>query len=127
MDYPDLDVIRVDDTYYMISTTMYFMPGAVILRSYDLLNWEILTYVYDELDNTPGQCLEGNEHAYAQGMWAASLRYHNGKFYVCFVANDTHKTYLYQADSVMGPWKKQNIEGVYHDMSLLFDDDGRGV
>ena len=43
MDYPDVDVIRVDDTYYMISTTMYFMPGAVILRSYDLLNWEILT------------------------------------------------------------------------------------
>ena len=32
-DYPDADVIRVDDTYYMVSTTMYFMPGAVILRS----------------------------------------------------------------------------------------------
>ncbi len=125
MDYPDADVIRVDDTYYMVSTTMYFMPGAAILRSYDLLNWEVLTYVYEELDNTLGQCLEGNEHAYAQGMWAASLRYHKGKFYVAFIANDTHKTYLYQADSIMGPWKKQNIEGFYHDLSLLFDDDGR--
>ena len=41
MDYPDPDVIRVDDTYYMISTTMHFMPGGVILRSYDLVNWEI--------------------------------------------------------------------------------------
>lgn len=39
-DYPDVDVIRVEDTYYMVSTTMHFMPGAVILRSYDLGHWE---------------------------------------------------------------------------------------
>ena len=38
-DYPDVDVIRVEDTYYMVSTTMHFMPGAVILRSYDLGHW----------------------------------------------------------------------------------------
>ena len=57
-DYPDVDVIRVDDTYYMISTTMYFMPGAEILRSYDLMHWEHAAYVYDRLDSTPGQCLE---------------------------------------------------------------------
>ena len=39
-DYPDPDVIRVDDTYYMVSTTMHMFPGCVILRSYDLLHWE---------------------------------------------------------------------------------------
>ena len=43
-DYPDPDVIRVGDTYYMVSTTMYFMPGCVILKSYDLANWEIVSY-----------------------------------------------------------------------------------
>ena len=47
MDYPDPDVIRVEDTYYMISATLHFMPGGVILRSYDLRNWEIAGYVYD--------------------------------------------------------------------------------
>ena len=67
-DYPDVDVIRVDDTYYMISTTMHFMPGAVILRSYDLLHWEIVNYVYDTLDDTPAQRLEGDQNVYGQGM-----------------------------------------------------------
>ncbi len=124
-DYPDPDVIRVGDTYYMISTTMHFMPGGAILRSYDLINWEFVTYVFDSLDDTPAQCLEGDQCIYGKGMWAASLRYHKGTFYVCFVANDTHKTYLYQAEDIHGPWRKQYVEGFYHDCSLLFDEDDR--
>lgn len=125
LDYPDPDVIRVDDTYYMVSTTMHFMPGCEILRSYDLRNWEHASYVYETLDDTPAQMLSDGLNIYGQGMWAASLRFHKGKFYVCFVANDTHKTYLYTADSINGPWTKNNIEGFYHDCSLLFDDDDR--
>jgi beta-xylosidase len=124
-DFPDPDVIRVEDTYYMVSTTMHFMPGAVILRSFDLIHWEIYTHVYDALDDTPAQKLDGDQSIYGQGMWAASLRHYRGRFYVCFVANDTHKTYLYQADDIRGPWEKQTIEGFYHDCSLLFDDDDR--
>ena len=62
LDYPDIDVIRVDDTYYMVSTTMHFMPGCEILRSYDLANWEHAAYVYDRLDGTPGQTLAGGEY-----------------------------------------------------------------
>lgn len=124
-DYPDLDVIRVEDTYYMISTTMHMMPGCVILRSYDLIHWEVATHVYDVLEDTPAQKLEDGEHIYGQGMWAASIRYHKNKFYVVFVANDTRKTYLYTADQIDGPWTKQYMEGFYHDCSLLFDDDDR--
>lgn len=41
LDYPDPDVIRVEDTYYMVTTTMHFMPGCEILRSYDLLHWNM--------------------------------------------------------------------------------------
>lgn len=122
-DYPDPDIIRVDDTYYMISTTMHFMPGGIILRSYDLLHWEIATYVYDVLDHTPGQCLEGELSIYGKGMWAATLRFHKGIFYVCFVANDTGKTYLYQSENILGPWRRHYVEGFYHDCSLLFDED----
>ncbi|MFU0826317.1 MAG: Beta-xylosidase [Lachnoclostridium sp.] len=125
LDYPDPDVIRVDDTYYMVSTTMHFMPGCEILRSYDLVNWEHASYVYDVLDSTPAQKLEGEQNIYGKGMWAACLRYHKGTFYICFVANDTKKTYLYSAPSIEGPWKKDYIQGFYHDCSILFDDDDR--
>lgn len=124
LDYPDPDVIRVGDAYYMVSTTMHFMPGGEILRSYDLGNWEHVSYVYDRLDSTPGQTLTGEEHIYGKGMWAASLRFHKGFFYVCFTSNDTGKTYLYTAQSVQGPWEKHYIEGFYYDNSLLFDEDG---
>ena len=124
MDFPDPDIIRVGDTYYMISTTMYFMPGGVILRSYDLIHWEYCTRIYDVLEDTPRQRLEeGN--AYGAGMWAATLRYHKGVFYVIFVANDTRKTYLYRAEAIEGPWRRSEIEGFYHDCSLLFDEDDR--
>ncbi len=125
LDYPDPDAIRVGDTYYMVSTTMHFMPGCEILRSYNLRNWEHLSYVYEKLDSTPGQTLEGEENIYGKGMWAASLRYHDGTYYVCFVANDTHKTYLYTASRPEGPWEKRYIEGFFHDCSLLFDDDDK--
>ena len=122
MDFPDPDVIRVGDTYYMISTTMHFCPGAQILSSKDLVHWQHSSYVYDIPEVTPARCLENASHIYGKGMWAASLRYHDGVFYVCFVANDTHKTYLYRATSVEGPWVMNEIEGFYHDCSLLFDD-----
>ena len=122
MDFPDPDVIRVDDTYYMVTTTMHFCPGCEILRSFDLINWEHLTYVFDTLDGTPAQKLTGDEHIFGKGMWAASLRYHEGTFYIVFVANDTQKTYLFRSQNIEGPWKKSEIEGFYHDASLLFDD-----
>ena len=124
LDYPDPDVIRVGDAYYMASTTMYFMPGCVILRSYDLANWEFFTHVYDILEDTPRENLDG-QTAYGCGMWAPTLRYHDGVFHVVFIANDTKKTYHYAAKNIAGPWKKSCIEGFYHDPSLLFDDDGR--
>ena len=122
LDYPDPDVIRVDDTYYMVSTTMHFMPGCVILRSYNLADWEIYSYVYETLEPTDQECLKNGKNAYGQGMWAATLRYEKGMFYLLFVANDTGKTYLFRASDLKGPWQKNEIEGFYHDCSLLFDE-----
>ena len=124
-DFPDPDIIRVDDTYYMVSTTMHFMPGCVILRSHNLVNWEHAAYVYDELEATEKETLADNKGAYGKGMWAACIRHHKGKFYISFVANDTGKTYLFTSDKIEGPWQRSEIKGFYHDMSLLFDDDGK--
>lgn len=123
-DYPDVDIIRQGDTYYMISTTMHFFPGGVILRSHDLIHWETACHIYDTLDSTPARRMEEG-WMYSQGMWAASLRYYDGLFHAVFVANDTHTTYHYTARSVEGPWTRRPMAGFYHDSSVLFDDDGR--
>ena len=124
-DYPDPDVIRVGDVFYMISTTMYFMPGGEILRSYDLVHWEIAAHLFDSLDNTPAERLEGDGNCYGKGMWAATLRYHEGRFYVLFVSHGQEDSHLFLADSIDGPWEHRRVKGYYHDASLLFDDDGR--
>ena len=125
MDYPDPDVIRVGDTYYMISTTMHFFPGGNILKSHDLIHWEHCAYLYETLEHTPGERLEGEQTVYGHGMWAASLRYHQGRFYAVFIAHEWDRTFLFTSENIEGPWEKRYIEGIYHDPSLLFDDDGR--
>ena len=88
-DFPDPDVIRVEDTYYMLSTTMHFRPGAVILRSYDLVHWEIVSHVFDKLNDSPEECMQGERSIYGRCMWAGSLRYHKENYYVCFAYLDT--------------------------------------
>lgn len=52
-DVPDPDVIRVGDDFYMVSTTMHLVPGAPIMHSKDLVNWKIVSYLYDRLDEKP--------------------------------------------------------------------------
>lgn len=123
MDFPDPDVIRVGDVFYMATTTMHFFPGCEILRSWDLVHWEHASFVYDRLDGLPCQRLAGNENNYGHGMWAASLRQHQGRFYVSFIALETHSTYLYTASAMEGPWHRLPMEGFYYDASLLFDQD----
>lgn len=127
MDFPDPDIIRVGNTYYMVTTTMHFNPGAEILRSYDLVHWEHANFVFDTIDEitNDAQQLIGSENIYGSGMWAASLRFHNGQFYVVFSANDTHRSYLFTAEQIEGPWTRRSIQGFYHDNSLFFDDDGK--
>ena len=58
-DVPDPDVIRVGDDFYMVSTTMHLMPGAPIMKSKDLVNWEIVSYVFDRLTDTPNYDMQG--------------------------------------------------------------------
>ena len=125
-DVPDLDVIRVGDAYYMTSTTMYFNPGCPIMKSKDLVNWEIVNYAYDILDDSDRMTLKNGQHAYAQGSWASCIRYHNGKYYVTLCANNTGKTYIFQTEDIEnGSWRRYTLDAIYHDMSMLFDDDGR--
>ncbi|MBR6752679.1 MAG: family 43 glycosylhydrolase [Clostridia bacterium] len=123
-DFPDPDVIRVGETYYLVTTTMHFFPGAQILSSRDLVNWQHEAYAYDIFGETEKQQLK-NGGIYGQGMWAPCLRYHDGVFHLVFCCNDTRRCYHYTASDIRGPWEKRYIEGFYHDPSVLFDDDGR--
>ncbi|WP_019636947.1 glycoside hydrolase 43 family protein [Paenibacillus fonticola] len=123
-DVPDIDPIRVGNAYYMVSTSMHSMPGCPIMKSEDLMNWEIVSYVFDTLEDNDEHNLINGQNIYGQGSWAASLRYHKGRFYVCFSCNDTLCFYVYSTDNIeSGSWKRCVIEGLRHDPGLLFDGD----
>ena len=122
-DIPDNDVIRVGDDYYMVSTTMYYCPGAPIMHSKDLVHWRIVNYVYDFLEDDDVYNLRNGRQAYGAGQWATSLRYENGLYYAFFIANDQRKTYIYTTDDIEnGSWKRNVIDRPMHDASMLFDD-----
>ena len=126
-DVPDPDVIRVGDTYYLVSTTMHLMPGAPIMTSKDLKNWETVGYIFDRLTDSPKYDLL-NGTVYGRGQWATSLKYHNGKFYALLAPNERGAmgdTYIFSSEKAEGPWTIVSRMRHFHDCSLFFDDDGR--
>jgi beta-xylosidase len=125
-DVPDLSMIRVGDTYYMSSTTMHMSPGLPIMKSKDLVNWQLINYAYDTLANIDELNLNNGKSAYGRGSWASSLRYHKGIYYVTTFAQTTGKTHIYTTKNLeKGPWKSLSFKPSYHDHTLFFDDDGR--
>ncbi len=124
-DYPDPDIIRVGDMYYMASTTMFLMPGGDILRSPDLLHWEIVGHAFKTLGDDEQYTLSNGKHAYARGMWAPSLSYNKGTFYLNFACNERKNSLLYIAKDPAGPWECREMNGFFYDSSLFFDDDDK--
>lgn len=125
-DVPDIDIIRVDDAFYMVSTTMHLSPGCPVMRSYDLVNWEIVNYVFDTLEDRDNLALRNGENNYGKGQWATTLRYNDGVYYAGFTSFSTGRTYIYHTDDIEnGKWDRFVYDECFHDMSLLFDDDGR--
>ena len=121
MDMPDMDIIKVNGFFYMVSTTMFFSPGAPILRSKDLKNWEIVSYIFDVIENNDIYELKNGKNAYGKGQWATTLCYHNGTYYACFASNDMQKTYIFYTDYIEKSfWKRHVINGLRHDSSFLF-------
>ncbi len=123
-EFSDPDMIRVGDDYYLTGTTNHAMPGLPILRSKDLVNWEFLCYVSEKLDFGPEYRLEDGKDIYGQGIWAPCIRFHNGKFYI-FTNVNGQTTQLYTATDPRGPWEHIKMKKSMHDLSVLFDDDGK--
>ena len=119
-DFPDPDVIRVEDTYYMISTTMHHFPGATILKSKDLVNWEYCAQPLEQLSTKDRYNLLNDENAYAAGMWACSMTWHDGKFYILINGNDAGG-FVLSATDPEGKWEKKQLSRIYYDPGMLFD------
>ena len=123
-EFSDCDLIRVGRDFYLTGTTMHSMPGLPILHSRDLVNWRFLAYAFDRLDLGPAFRLEQGQNVYGQGIWAPSFRYHNGVFYIFSNVNG-QTTQLFRATNPAGPWTRTAMKRSFHDVSVLFDDDGK--
>ncbi|MEU9786442.1 glycoside hydrolase 43 family protein [Streptomyces phaeochromogenes] len=123
-DFADIDIIRVGNTYYYSASTMHYSPGAPILRSYDLVNWEFAGHSVPVLDFGSKYDLNG-ARGYVRGVWASSLAYRpsNRTFY-WLGQIDFARTYVYTATAVEGPWSRlTTIATAYYDAGLLVDTD----
>lgn len=128
-DWPDPDVIRVGNDFYMVSTSMHYVPGCPIVTSKDLVNWKMAGYAVDRYDEDPRYDMEGGE-LYLNGSWASTIRYHRGKFYVGFCTpygwgREKGNFSICIADRAEGPWERVIFPEYMYDPGLLFDDDGK--
>ncbi|KAJ5439033.1 uncharacterized protein N7458_010031 [Penicillium daleae] len=123
-DLADLDIFRVGDIFYYSASTMHYSPGAPILESSDLVNWEFIGHSVPSLDWGSNYDLNGGQ-AYVKGIWASTMRYRasTGTWY-WIGCIEFSKTYVFTASSATGPWKQSSIiDTCYYDCSLLIDDD----
>ena len=128
-DWPDPDVIRVDDYFYFVSTSMHYVPGCPIARSKDLVNWEMIGYAVDRYDEDPRYDMMGGT-LYLNGSWAPSIKHRNGIFYVAFCTpygwgRETGHFSVCEAKDPKGPWKRTIFPEYLYDPGLFFDDDGK--
>lgn len=97
--YPDPSICRVGEDYYLVTSSFAYFPGLPIFHSRDLVHWEQIGYVLDR----PSQLeLDGVEHS--QGIYAPTIRYHDGKFYVVTTNVTRGGNFIVTADKPEGPW-----------------------
>ena len=77
-DYSDPDVCAVGDDFYMTASSFGCTPGLPILHSKDLVNWRLANYALKEIEPT----IFFNAPQHGKGVWAPSIRYHNGEFFI---------------------------------------------
>jgi alpha-N-arabinofuranosidase len=119
--YPDPSVVRVRDEYYLINSTFAYFPGIPIFKSRDLVNWTQIGNVIDRPDQ-----LAYSHLGVSRGIFAPSISYADGVFYVVCTMADAGGNFVVTASDPRGPWSNPtwlDFEGI--DPSIFFDDDGR--
>jgi len=138
-DYSDPDMIRVGRDYYMVASSFHFSPGIPILKSRDLVHWAIIGHVLPKLDFAPEYDMPGPHTLtdkiskpvggtrYAGGVWAPSIRHHEGRFYVYWATPD-EGIFMSTATRAEGPWAKPTKvidQPLLEDPCPIWDDDGQ--
>jgi len=121
--YPDPSICRVDDTYYMVNSTFEWFPGLPIHRSKDLVNWEKIGHGL----HRPDQIKYNDGLRNSNGIFAPSIRYNNGTFYIITTMVGQKGNFIITAKDPAGPWSDpmwiKDAPGI--DPSLFWDDDGK--
>ncbi|MDY4778763.1 MAG: glycoside hydrolase 43 family protein [Prevotella pectinovora] len=122
-DYSDPDVCVAGEDYYLTASSFNCIPGLPVLHSKDLVNWEIVGHAVKELE--PKQ--EFDRPSHGNGIWAPSIRYHNGEFYI-YWGDPDYGVFMVKAKDPAGEWSKPLCvipgKGLI-DTTPLWDDDGR--
>ena len=126
-DFPDPDIIRVGDTFYMLTTTFHQLPGATLLQSKDLVNWQYCTNPLQQLVEDEKNAkwnkynLLSGESAYAEGMWASALGYADGTYYILISSLDLGGALLTATDPV-GTWTYRKLDDNFYDCGMLIEE-----
>ena len=122
-DYSDPDVCVVGDDYYLTASSFQCIPGLPILHSRDLVNWKIIGHAVKELQ--PKEVFDRPSHG--NGIWAPSIRYHNGEFYI-YWGDPDYGVFMVKTTNPAGEWTTPLCvipgKGMI-DTCPLWDDDGR--
>ncbi|MCV9388834.1 glycoside hydrolase family 43 protein [Reichenbachiella ulvae] len=122
-DYSDPDICKVGDDFYMTSSSFNCVPGLPILHSKDLVNWKLINYAIDR--QPPFDHFSVPQHG--NGVWAPSIRYHKGEFYI-YYGDPDFGIYMVKAKDPAGDWSEpllvQEGKGLI-DPTPLWDEDGK--
>ena len=122
-DYSDPDVCRVGDDYYMTASSFACVPGLPVLHSRDLVNWKLIGHAIERLE--PQDVFSSVQHG--NGVWAPSIRFHKGEFYI-YWGDPDYGIYMVKTKDPAGKWSKAVMvkpgKGLI-DPCPLWDEDGR--
>ena len=113
---PDPSICRVGDDFYLVTSTFEYFPGIPVYHSTDLVNWTQISNCIDRPEQLPFELA-----AVGRGIWAPTIRWHEGRFYVTAKFME-FGNFIVGAEDPSGPWSapvKVDIGGI--DPSLLFD------
>ena len=131
-DYSDPDIIRVGEDYYGIASTFCFSPGMIVIHSKDLVHWEIINHVVDDISFLNPELDWTQMKGYYNGVWAGSLRYYDGMFY-CHFATPRGGWFVATTTDIRGKWEVKAMRDCngrelrgrgWDDLCPLWDGDG---
>lgn len=120
--YPDPSITKKDDAYYLVNSSFGYWPGLPIFKSTDLVSWQPIGHAL-----TNAKAFDFTKLGISKGIFAPTLRYHEGLFYLITTAVDAGGNFLITATDPSGAWSEPvflpEIQGI--DPDIFFDDDGR--